>query len=249
MKYLIYLRVSTKKQDTRTQLDHSLRFIKQRDSTDFKYEVFTDELTSKKPLLVRPGGKALIEALRKGDMVIAMRVDRLARKSKQIHDFIDELDEKEVDILLVEQPGINNKIMLGIYAGMAEEEVKLLRLRIKEKLDSKRRRGERCSRFLPYGYALDPDKLIPIRVGDEMVLKPGILVPLAHEQDTLELMHRLSVEGNSYQEIADTLTDQGYKNREGKPFQKMSIYRILSRREHAMSEDQPLEAREPALFH
>jgi len=51
-------------------------------------------------------------------------------------------------------------------------------------------------------------------------------------------MCQLSEEGMSYQSIATILTQLGYKNREGKPFQKMSIYRILSRIGHTRSSDQ-----------
>lgn len=253
MKYLIYLRVSTKDQDEETQLDHCLRFIKQLGNTEFKYEVFRDKITSKKALfkrvkkgegeitiIPRQGAKAMMESIRKGDCIIAMRIDRLARKSNETHQLIDILDNLEANILLVTQPGIKNKIMLGVYAGMAEEEVKTLRARVKEKLESKKYRGERYSRFLPYGYGLHETKLIPIKVGDEVVMKRGVLVPIYEEQKVLARMLQFSAEGMSHNSIAKALTELGYKNREGNPFQKMSIYRILSRTEQTMSSDQPL---------
>ncbi len=241
MKYLIYLRVSTDLQDTETQLDHCLRFIKQKDPTDFKYEVFRDKISSKKELFKREGGKKMLETLKRGDVIVSIRLDRISRKLFETTQLIDALDKAGAEIMLVDQPGITNKIMLGIYAGMAEEEVKLLRKRVKEKLESKKNRGERYSRFLPYGYGLHETKLVPIKVGDEIVMKRGVLVPIYEEQEVLARMYELSAEGMSHEKIAKTLNSQGYKNREGNPFQKMSIYRILSRTEHTRSVGQPQE--------
>jgi len=249
MKYLIYLRVSTNKQDEETQLSHCLNFIKTKQQGEFQYEIFRDKVTSKKKLFDREGGKQLFDSLRKGDIIISIRLDRISRNIYETLQLIDILDKNGSEILLVDQPGIKNKIMLGIYAGMAEEEIKTLRSRVKEKLQYKKEKGERYSRFLPYGQALHETKMVPIRVGDEVVLKRGILIPLYEEQQILSKMYQLSDTGISYQKIADELNRLGCKNREGKPFQKMSIYRILSRRELPKSEDQLQEEKEALASH
>jgi len=247
MKYLIYLRVSTDLQDTETQLDHSLRFIRQKDKSDFKYEVFRDKISSKKELFKREGGIKMLAALKRGDIIVSIRLDRISRKLYETTQLIDFLDKAGAEIMLVDQPGITNKIMLGIYAGMAEEEVKLLRKRVKEKLQTKRNRGERYSRFLPYGFGLHETKLVPIKVGDEIVMKRGILVPIHEEQQVLSRMTELSTQGLSHQKIANVLTEDGYLNREGKPFQKMTIYRILSRIGQAINFDQLPEIQDNRL--
>lgn len=244
MKYLIYLRVSTKEQDERTQLDHCLRYIKALCFENFEYEVFTDILTSKKSVFDRPGSKEMLAKMKKGETIIAMRVDRLSRKQSDMTKLIDLLNMKEVNILLVDQPGISNKIMLGIYSGMAEEEVIMLRKRVHEKFEAKRQRNERISGQLPYGYGMHKTKLVPVKVGEKTVLKPGVLVPISEEQAVLSEMKEFFAAGMSYQNIAHALNDRGYKNRKGRPFQKMSIYRILSRIRQTMSLDQPLEASE-----
>ena len=242
MRYLIYLRVSTDVQDEETQLDYCLRFIRQRDKTEFTYEVFRDKISSKKELFKREGGKQLFAALRKGDYIVSIRLDRISRKLHETTALIDLLDKAGAEIILVDQPGITNKIMLGLYAGMAEEEVKLLRKRVTEKLQAKKNKGERYSRYLPYGYGLHETKLIPIREGDQVVMKRGILVPIHEEQQTILKMKELAATGMSHQQIALALTRLGYRNREGKPFQKMSLYRILLRIEQERLEDQALEA-------
>ncbi len=239
MKYLIYLRVSTDKQNEDAQLDHCLRFIKQMDKSDFEYEIFRDKITSKKPffskdrdgnvIIKREGAKQLLSRLNKGDIIIAIRIDRIVRSLYETNNLIDVLEKFGAEILLVDQPGIKNKIMLGLYAGMAEEEIKLLRKRVSEKLESKKNVGERYSRFLPYGFGLHETKLVPIKVGDEIIMKRGVLVPIYEEQQVITRMSEYFDVGMSYNSIAKTLTSSGYKNREGRPFHKMSIYRILSR--------------------
>lgn len=249
MKYLIYLRVSTDQQDTDTQLDHCLRFIKQKDKSDFKYLVFRDQISSRNALINRDGGKEMLSVLSSGDVIVSMRLDRLSRKLYETTQLIDILDKAGVEIMLVDQPGITNKIMLGLYAGMAEEELKLLKKRVREKLHSKKNRGERYSGLLPYGYGLHETRLIPIRDGEKVVMKRGVLVPIYEEQQAISQMLKYFEQGMSYQSIAQALDSQGYKNRQGNPFQKMSIYRILSRIVRTRSSDQPQEVRELQLLH
>lgn len=260
MKFLIYLRVSTQEQDEETQLMHILRFLKQKVGGEFQYLVFRDKITSKKALFQkskdsnkmifkREGFRQLMEAHKKGDTIVSIRIDRIARKAYEIHTLIDILDAKDSEIILVDQPNIKNKIMLGLYAGMAEEEVKTLGKRVSEKLECKKVNKERYSRFLPYGYTMHKTHMVPIRKGDSIVYLPGVLVPLAEEQQTVDRMREYFEQGMSYKQICKALTDQGYRNREGKPFQPMSIYRILSRIGYTRSQDQPLEEREFLLSH
>ena len=260
MKFLIYLRVSTKEQDEETQLMHILRFLKQKVGGEFQYLVFRDKITSKKALFKkskdsnkvifkREGFRQLMEAHKKGDTIVSIRIDRIARKAYEIHTLIDILKQKNSEIILVDQPKIDNMILLGVYAGMAEEEVKTLGKRVSEKLECKKVNKERYSRFLPYGYTMHKTHMVPIRKGDSIVYLPGVLVPLAEEQQTVDRMRECFEQGMSYKQICKALTDQGYRNREGKPFQPMSIYRILSRIGYTRSQDQPLEEREFLLSH
>lgn len=249
MKYVIYLRVSTKKQDFRPQLDQCLAFLQPK--KPFEYAVYTDELSSGLSLDKREGLKQAMQSLRQGDFLVSLRLDRIARNLYETTQIIHELDGKKAEILLIDQPGIKNKILLGLYAGMAEEEVKMIRRRTRDKMQAKRERAERISRWLPYGYAMHPTAKIMIKNREESgwTEKLGLLVPEAGEQLVLAQMCQLFDEGNSYRKIAHKLTDQGYTNRLGQPFQSMSIYRILSRTGRTRSQDQPQEEIEYGLFH
>lgn len=245
MKYVFYLRISTKKQDLRTQEENCLKFIRQSDKSDFKYEIYTDEISTRKKLDKRTGIQGALKALQRGDVLVGMRVDRLARNLYETTCIVNQLELKQADILLVDQPGIKNKVLLGLYAGIAEEEVKMIRKRIKEKLSSKCSRNELISHKIPYGCQLDLKNLIPIknRHNDQYTMKPGLLIPEPAEQEVLAHILRLSDEGKSLRQIPLILTELGYSNRVGKQFQHKSIHRILCRVERTKSLDQPQAAK------
>jgi DNA invertase Pin-like site-specific DNA recombinase len=242
MKYVIYLRVSTQEQDHRTQEQKCLQFLKHQDANPFEYLIYKDKITSRKPLLKREGLQGALKSLRKGDILVAMRTDRLARNLHETTCIIHELEMKGADILLIDQPGIKNKVLLGLYAGMAEEEGKMIRKRIKDKLDVKRMRNERVSRYIPYGYKLDMESSVEVNtLNRKKVTKPGLLIEEFREQQVLTLMCRLFDQGYSFRNIALLLNKRGYLNRNEKPFQQMTIYRILLRTGRARSWGQPQE--------
>ncbi len=251
MKYIIYLRVSTQKQDERPQLSRCLEHLRFVHNGEFQYMVCTDKISSRKKFEKREGLQTALNSIREGDILVGMRLDRLARSLSETARIIDILDNRKADVIMVDQPGIKNKVILGTMAGMAEEEVKMIRKRITEKLDDKRSRGERISRYIPYGFKLDMDNLIAIKNQNDSgwTMKPGALLPEPNEQMVLVLMSQLFDMGMSYEKIAQTLASQGYMNRSGKPFQKMSIFRILRRTGRTMSSDQPQEETKFQLFH
>ena len=248
MRYLIYLRVSTKEQDTRSQLDYCMKYLSQKHEHQFEYKVFADEITSKKSIFKREGSSAMIKEMLKGDTIVSIRVDRLSRIQSDTTKFMDVLDHKQVNIILIDQPGISNKIMLGIYSGMAEEEIVTLKKRIKEKFDSKRQRNERIG-TVPYGYKLDMNLTIPVKVGKDVVLKPGVMVPDPYEQEVIAHLQLLEGQGYSYRVIANKVTELGYLSRVKKPLQFRSIHRILSRinKPKGHSQSHPVEECQSAL--
>jgi site-specific DNA recombinase len=205
-----------------------MQALKQRVQGDFKYEVFWDSITSRKSVFKREGSKKLISVMQKGDVLVSVSVDRLSRVQLDMMKLADMLEERGVDFIMINQPGIKNKIMLGIYSGMAEEELITLKRRIAEKFQAKRARCEVVGQF-PYGYSLDQEKLISIRKGDEVVMRPGILIPNQDEQAQIDLMCKYFDEGHSYRRVAALLNQAGYRNREGRPWGRMSVYRILNR--------------------
>lgn len=240
MKYLIYSRVSTNKQDTETQKRLCLEYLdRKHPNKDFIYTLFDEgDLTSQLPMKKRPELMRMLDQVSKGCTVLVYELDRLARDVlEQVTIYRMITREKNAFVFSLNDPSCD-EMTVTIMGAIAQKQRERIQAKTKDKLATKKKKGERYSRFLPYGFAMHETKLVPIRVGDEIVMKRGILIPVFEEQSAIAVMQELFAEGMSYQNIATALTDRGYKNREGRPFQKMSIYRILSRIKQTMSSDQ-----------
>jgi DNA invertase Pin-like site-specific DNA recombinase len=245
MRYLIYLRVSTKDQDNRSQENACMNYIKAKHGNEpVEYIIFTDNKTSKKGVYVREGSRQLLRVMKPGDTIICIRIDRLSRIPKDSTKLLSDLEEKKINIVAIDQPGISNYVIAGVYIGMAAEEVKTLRKRIVEKFEAKRARGEVLGQ-LPYGFSLDMNRLISIKVGNEWVKKPAYLMPNLQEQENIQAMLDLQSQGLSYRNIAKKLIELGRTNRGGKAFGFANIHRILSRIEKDKARDQLHPEQEP----
>ncbi len=246
MKYVIYLRVSTKEQDLRTQEQKCLKFLQNlNEGKEFTYSIFTDLITSKKPLEKRNGLNSALNALERGDVLVGQRVDRLARNELEAHKIKDFLIKNNIGILMIDQPGITDPLIFSIYAAVAAKEVAVLRERIKDKLWAKKQRSERTG-GVPYGFTLNREKLVEVNGPDrKKILKPGILIEHPQEQEVLQQMITLFDQGLSYRRISEVLYDLGHRQRAGKKFAHTSICHILHRTGRARQRGQPLQESKP----
>ncbi len=252
MKYVIYLRVSTEMQDERTQLEHCLAHIRSRDKGEFQHVVYQDIMSSRKKLKNREGISSALQCLQKDDILVGMRIDRLARNTRESYEIVEQIKKKGAHLVLVDQSTemLKNKIVFNVLVGVAEEETKMLSKRILEKLAIKRVKNERISRHLPYGYKLDEENLIDIKNRDKsgFIQKAGKLIEDTREQEVLKIMLNLSSQGVSYHKICIALEKQGYLNRVNQPFHPMSVCRILNRINPSKSLDQSQSESKFALF-
>jgi DNA invertase Pin-like site-specific DNA recombinase len=91
--------------------------------------------------------------------------------------------------------------MRRLIDSFAEYERLIIAARTKSALAAKRRRGERISGAVPYGFRLAVDGCK--------------LEPLDAEQQTLQLVRQLRGDGRSFQAIADALNMRGIRTRAG----------------------------------
>lgn len=238
MKYLIYSRVSTEKQDTETQLRMCLEYMEYKHPKgDYTYKIFDEgDLTSQLPMRKRPKLQEMLSEVKKGVTVLVYELSRLARdvlEQVTIYRLITrskEKEGKEAFLHSLQEPGLS-ELTVGILGSVAQDVREKIQEKTKDKLKTKKIKGERYSRFLPYGYALHETKTVGIREGDKIVQKRGILIPVHEEQQALSKIYSFAGSGLSYQWIADELGRLGYFNREGKPFHKNTIYRIIKRKD------------------
>lgn len=236
MKYIIYLRVSTDLQDVRTQELECIRYINSKvNGKPFNYVVFSDPDTSSGiKMHKRLGLMDMLNAIRQGDEVVVYKLDRLCRDQVEMPTIYRMITGKKASLHSLHDPYCD-EFTVGLMGVLAQREKDVIKTRVKSKLNAKRERGERISRHAPYGFELHSD---------------GIhLKKQSAEQSALLRMCQWFDEGKSFRSIAKELTSLGYMNREGKPFQHNSIYRILLRTGRTRSSDQLPEDSEALLSH
>lgn len=100
----------------------------------------------------RHGWEALAENTRKGDVVVVVRLDRIGRRLAEVVNCCSELAERGVHVRALSQnidtsaPG--GKVMLALWAALAETEREILRERTREGLEAARARGHKPGRKL-----------------------------------------------------------------------------------------------------
>ena len=103
----------------------------------------------------RPGLAAALKALRRGDALVAWKLDRLGRDLRHLVNLVHDLTERGVGLRILTGQGAaidtttaSGKLVFGIFAALAEFERELIVERTKAGLLAARARGRRGGR--PY---------------------------------------------------------------------------------------------------
>lgn len=140
-----YIRVSTDKQDADNQrleiLDHANRQGVKIDAT------IKSELSSRKTSKERRVDE-LMEKLQPGDTLIVSELSRLGRSTGDVVNLVKELAERKIRMIALKQnidikgsQDMTSKIIVTIFALLADLERDLISLRTKEALAAKKRMG------------------------------------------------------------------------------------------------------------
>ena len=137
-----YARVS--KSDGSQSLDLQRDALKQAGVT--KKNIYHDRASGKKD--DRPGLEACLKALRKGDVLVVWKLDRLGRSLRHLVNTVHDLSDRGIGFKVVTGKGANidtttasGKMVFGIFASLAEFEREVIRERTKAGLTSARARG------------------------------------------------------------------------------------------------------------
>ena len=175
------------------------------------------------PLAKRPGGSRLVRALRKREAahVVMLKLDRGFRHAADCLATVEAWERQRVTLHIIDLGGAAidtacaaGKFMLTVLAGAAEMERNLTRERTRAALHVKRRRGERISRYAPFGHRLDED---------------GNLETDGREQRIVQLIHYLRGKGMSLRGIAKVLEGREMHGRNGQPVSAKTVHAILRR--------------------
>jgi DNA invertase Pin-like site-specific DNA recombinase len=113
--------------------------------------LYEDEVSGKKDR--RPGLDACLKALRKGDVLVVWKLDRLGRDLRHLVNTVQDLADRGIGFRVLAGQGAeidtttpSGKLIFGIFASLAEFERELTRERTRAGLAAARARGRKGGR-------------------------------------------------------------------------------------------------------
>ncbi|WP_321875644.1 recombinase family protein [Burkholderia cenocepacia] len=135
-----YARVSTQEQETRAQIDALTKA-----GVDAVHEEKRSGASMRRPVLDK-----LLRNLRRGDVLVVYKLDRIARSLKHLLSIIDRIQERGAGFeSLTEHIDTNSpsgRLMLQILGAFAEFEREMIRERTKSGMQAAKKRGIRLGR-------------------------------------------------------------------------------------------------------
>jgi site-specific DNA recombinase len=168
--------------------------------------------------LKRPGMAQLLRAIRAKDIdvVVVAKLDRLTRSTRDLDELLEGFKAHGVELASVAEhldtSTAGGRMVVGMLGVVAKWEREVIVERITGALAVKGKRGERRSRFAPYGYRFEGDKVVPDKVA----------------QSVIRYARSLRTRGASYAAIADALNGRGHRTNANKPHSAMSVYRLIT---------------------
>ena len=135
-----YTRVSTQDQNPEFQVDAL--------ETAGCEQIFQEKFTGK--LRERPELSQCLRTLRKGDILVVWKLDRLARSLKDLVEIVQELHDREIGFKSltesIDTTSSGGRLVFHIFGALAEFEHDLIRERTKAGLQAARARGRKGGR-------------------------------------------------------------------------------------------------------
>lgn len=190
-------------------------------------EVFSDPgVSGSIALFDRPSGKRLCDTIRAGDTIIAAKMDRMFRSTRDALQSVELLQARGVGVVLVDigadavtESG-TSKLFFSILAAVAEFERFRIAERNIEGRRGKKNRGGFIGGEAPYGYTVRGKGSSAVLAEDE------------NEQRVISLIEQLG-SVHSLRRVAADLDRRGISNRDGRPFHPQTIQRIIFRKAQA----------------
>lgn len=220
MKLVGYVRVSSESQADNTSLAEQKRKIEAY-CYAFGHELvgLFEEVGSGKGASDRPKFQKALEMVRdNADGIIAAKLDRLARNTRDVLELVDDILQPANKALIlldlqVDTTTPQGYMILTVMSAVAKLERDII---------NERTQGGRRAKAENGGYAYGSP-----RFGQDAV--DGELVVNDNEQQAIALIRRHRKSGKSYGKIADYLNSQGIPTKRGKQWSAMQVQRIVKR--------------------
>lgn len=222
-----YIRVSDRSQKDNTSPAEQRRVIQAvalgRNIRGFDVAFFEDTASGSVKLSERPEGKKLLAAAKKGDIIVAAKLDRIFRDVIDALEIFQHCKQNGIDLVLydlgmesVVRDGIS-KLLFTIITAFAEMERSRIRERVLSGKRVKKERGGHVGGVAPYGFRIEGSG------------PASRLVSNRDEQETVELVKHLARQGPPAW-VCRRLTDLGVKTRVGTEFTTVQVDRIAARK-------------------
>lgn len=174
--------------------------------------------------LERPGAREVRAQVKAGlvDAIIIYKLDRLTRSVKDMGVLLEELGKarradggRGVDLVSVSEnidtSTATGRLLVNILGSVSQWEREVIAERTSAALQQRKSNGYVSGGVARFGYQAGEDRRE---------------IPNEGEQAQLQEILRLREEGLSFQRIADSLNEVGYRTRRGGPHSKQGIHRI-----------------------
>jgi len=168
----------------------------------------------------RPGLQAALRRVCecKGVLVV-MKLDRLARSTRDAIDISQDIDDCGADLASIgeqiDTASAMGRFVFRLMASLGELEREQIRERTLSALQHSRREGKKLGGHMPLGFDLADDG--------------QTLIENRTEQAAIERMRELRAEGLGYLRIANTLQAEGFKPKRAKRWSAQICHRVLNR--------------------
>lgn len=242
MKYVIYIRIS---RENKIKIKGETDYVSQELSLEYQkqecikfcggnpYVLYEDHDSSAGPHLEKR--KVLMDAifsLERGDVLVCLKPDRLAR-SREISVIKYMLRGRKASLQYadgtkIDSDDVHEMIMEQVIGIFSEYERRIIGMRTRLALRKKKEKGERTG-TIPFGYKLDTSNLRTLHIeGVGTLQKAYKIVPCESEQKTITLIAELYNEGHSFTEMERILESTGHRNRRGNPISSTQIFRVVN---------------------
>lgn len=172
-------------------------------------------------LCERPAGKEMLAAVRKGDVIVAAKLDRLFRSALDALNTVKVLQEQGVEIILIDlgmEPVTasgSSKLFFSLLAVFADFERDRIRERMDDGRKAKRARFGFMGGHAPYGYHVEGSGRTAQLVIDDI------------EQEIIKIVKEMMPQHKKPRRIMRYLASKGYRPRNGKRWQSIQVQRIM----------------------
>ena len=165
----------------------------------------------------RPGFQRMIKDSEKHgfNMVIVHKLDRFARNRKDSAVYRVVLQRNGVELRSVIEnfdDSPESVILESLMEGLAEYYSKNLAREVMKGMKENAYNGKHTGGYVPFGYRVTPDKRIEVN---------------EREAEAVKELFAMILNGSSYREVSEYLTNKGFRTKTGNIFNKNSIYELL----------------------